>query len=85
MTELVGEYVAPARYVLTVLHRRDPDDARSYDPATAEPVDGWTACCGRPMLQSELWQAADRREGDTLCTGSESPESITNDVQEVLL
>jgi hypothetical protein len=81
----VPEYVAPARYALTVLHRRKPDGGATIDAATAEPVNGWTACCGRPMLQSELWQPADRREGDSLCTGGESPEAAVNDIQEALL
>ena len=61
-------YVAPARYVLTVLHRRGDAPGRPAELAAAEPVDGWTAC-GRAMLSSELWRPVDGRDGDQMCTG----------------
>ena len=75
-------YVAPAARVLTVLHKPDP----SIPPVTTgpDPTTGVTVC-GLPMLTGELWQQIDRRPDDRLCGGCESPESITNDVQEVLL
>lgn len=59
-------YVAPARFVLTCLHRRDP----AIPPVTAgpDPSDGMTVC-GLPMLESELWRPVDGSDGDTLCTG----------------
>jgi hypothetical protein len=66
--ETATPYVAPARYVLTVLHRKGDAPGQVTELAAAEPVDGWTAC-GKPMLQSELWRPADGRDGDSLCTG----------------
>lgn len=59
-------YVAPARRVLTRLHR--PDPAGATDPAAPDPVEGHTRC-GLPMLASELWQPVDGKDGETLCTG----------------
>jgi hypothetical protein len=61
-------YVAPARFVLTVLHRKGDAPDHPVELATAEPIDGWTAC-GRAMLASELWRPVDSRDGDQLCTG----------------
>ena len=61
-------YVAPARFVLTVLHRKGDPPGHPVELATAEPVDGWTAC-GRAMLQSESWVTIDHRDGDSVCTG----------------
>lgn len=65
-SEEAAGYVAPARYVLTVLHRQDPD----IPPVTTgpDPADGMTAC-GLPMLAVELWRPVDGRDGDQLCTG----------------
>lgn len=59
-------YVAPARYVLTCLHRQAP----GIPPVTAgpDPSDGVTVC-GLPMLASELWRPVNGGDGDTLCTG----------------
>jgi hypothetical protein len=59
-------YVAPARYALTCLHRRDP-----YIPPVntgPDPSAGATLC-GLPMLTAELWRPVDGRDGDTLCPG----------------
>jgi hypothetical protein len=62
-----GAYVAPARFVLTVLHRIDPE--READLFSGpERIDGYTRC-GLPLLESELWRRMDSREGDSLCTG----------------
>ena len=62
-------YVAPARFVLTVLHRKGDEPGKVAElMGGAEPVDGWTAC-GRPMLVSELWRPVDGRDGDQMCTG----------------
>jgi hypothetical protein len=66
--ETATPYIAPARYVLTVLHRKGDAPGRPVELAAAEPIDGWTAC-GRAMLQSELWQPVDGRDGDQMCTG----------------
>ena len=65
-------YVAPARYVLTVLHRKDPD----IPPVTKgpDPADGVTVC-GLPLLLAELWRPVDSRDGDSLCTGCMLPGS----------
>lgn len=59
-------YVAPARYALTGLHRRDP----AIPPVTTgpDPSNGATLC-GLPMLTAELWRPVDGRDGDTLCPG----------------
>jgi hypothetical protein len=59
-------YVAPARYVVTVLHRQNPD----VPPVTTgpDPSDGMTRC-GLPMLTAEIWQPVDGRDGERLCTG----------------
>lgn len=78
-------HVAPADRVLTVLHRRGDTPALGAKLATVEPVDGWTIC-GRPMLQSELWQPIEARETDSLCAGCESPEAApAAHTQEALL
>ena len=79
-------YVAPARYVLTVLHRKGEAPALPAMVPVAEPIDGWTAC-GRAMLQSELWQPVDGRDGDQLCTGCmprRSARAAVEDVEETL-
>lgn len=55
-----GGYTAPARYVLTELHRAAPD-------AGDEPV----TVCGTPMLAGEVWLPVDRRPGDRVCAGCE--------------
>jgi hypothetical protein len=67
-TQPESPYVAPARFVLTVLHRKGDAPGHPVELATAEPVDGWTAC-GRAMLASELWRPVDSRDGDSICTG----------------
>jgi len=60
-------YIAPARYVLTTLHRIDP--GREADLFSGpERIDGYTRC-GLPLLESELWMPVDGRDGDLLCTG----------------
>jgi hypothetical protein len=74
-------YVAPARYVLTVLHRRGPTPA-CPPVVAAEALDGWTAC-GRPMKADELWRAVDSRDGDQLCTGCMLPGSVRAAVEDV--
>lgn len=79
-------YVAPARFVLTVLHRKGDAPGQVAELATAEPVDGWTAC-GRPMLSSELWRPVDGRDGDQLCTGCMprgSAQAAAEDVEATL-
>ena len=75
-------HVAPARFVLTVLHRQDP----SIPAVTAgpDPTTGVTVC-GLQMLASELWRPVDRRPDDRLCSGCENPGSEDTDVQEALL
>jgi len=76
-------YVAPARYAVTTLHRRDPEGAP--DPAAADPVEGLTRC-GKPMLASELWvPVEDTRGAELLCTGCMLPGNaaaaeVTEDV-----
>ena len=64
--EEAAAYVAPARYVLTVLHRKDPD----IPPVTKgpDPADGVTVC-GLPLLLAELWRPVDSRDGDQMCEG----------------
>src|ERR1039458_4035120 len=61
-----GPYIAPARYVLTVLHRKDP----SIPPLTKGPgpAEGVTLC-GLPLLLAELWRPVDSRDGDQMCEG----------------
>lgn len=66
-SEGIAVYVAPARYVLTVLHRQDPDAGPGKD-AEGDPVVGWTVC-GLRMGEDELWVPVDGRDGDQLCTG----------------
>jgi len=72
LCEIIGsvepEYFAPARFVLTVLHRKGDAPGHPVELTTAEPIDGWTMC-GRAMLSSELWRPVDSREGDQLCAG----------------
>jgi hypothetical protein len=80
-------YVAPARYVLTVLHRRGAAPAAVTELTAAEPIDGWTAC-GRPMKADELWRPVDSRDGDQLCTGCMprgSAHAAAEDLQEATL
>ena len=59
-------YVAPARYPLTVLHRRDPSAGPCAD-GEGEPCTGRTRC-GQFMAESELWVPVPGRDGDLLCT-----------------
>jgi hypothetical protein len=68
-------YVVPASEALTVLHRKGEAPDRPVELTHAEPVTGWTACCGRPMLLSETWVPIDRRDGDSLCGGDEEAEA----------
>jgi hypothetical protein len=78
-------YVAPARFVLTVLHRKGDAPGQVTELAAAEPVDGWTAC-GRPMLSSGIWVAVEARDGDSLCEECMAPgRRPPEDVQEMLL
>ena len=78
---------APARYVLTVLHRQDPDIPPVKGP---EPSDGATVC-GQAMLVAETWLPVERQPGDALCPGcwpGETPaatEDAPAEVQESLL
>lgn len=60
------EYVAPARYPLTVLHRQDPAIGHGQDGG-GEPCVGRTVC-GQFMAEAELWVPVDGRDGDLLCT-----------------
>lgn len=69
------EFVVPASEVLTVLHRKGDAPARPVELATAEPVDGWTSCCRRPMLLAETWVAIDRVTGDAVCGEASVPGS----------
>jgi len=57
--------VAPARYALTALHRRDPASGPGQDGA-GEPTVGQTLC-GLLMGADELWVPAEARDGDPLC------------------
>lgn len=59
-------YVAPARHILTCLHRQDPE----IPPVTVgpDPSDGATVC-GLQMLTAELWGPVDGKDGDALCAG----------------
>lgn len=77
-------YVAPARRVLTFLHRPAPDAGPGTDALTGIPADGWTAC-GRPMLTDELWVPVERRDGDPVCPACCGTERPAQDVQEALL
>ena len=82
-----SEFWAPARFVLTVLHRKGDAPGQVTKMAAAEPVDGWTAC-GRPMLASELWRPVDSRDGDQMCTGCMprgSAHAAAEDLQEATL
>ena len=77
------EFVVPARFVLTVLHRRDPDASAGKHPATGEPVEGWTVC-GSPMTTGEIWRTVDYRQEDRLCGGCWSgPGSVRAAVEDV--
>ena len=77
-------HTAPARYVLTVLHRQDPDAGPGKD-GEGEPTTGRTVC-GLPMAESELWQPVEARDGDPLCQGCENPGAApAADIQEALL
>jgi hypothetical protein len=80
-------YVVPARFVLTVLHRRDPDASAGKHPATGEPVEGWTVC-GSPMTTGEIWRPIDYRDGDRLCGvcfyEPGSPRAAAEDVEATL-
>lgn len=77
-------HVAPARYALTVLHRRDPDSGPGTD-GEGDPTTGLTVC-GLPMGESELWQPVEARDGDPLCPGCENPGAApAADIQEALL
>lgn len=77
-------WIAPARYVLTALHRHDPD--READLfSKPERIDGFTLC-GLPLLESELWRHIEARDGDPVCPKCEAPDrTVADDVQEVLL
>jgi hypothetical protein len=83
MTETTT-YVAPARRVLTFLHRPDPATAPGIDALTGVAADGWTAC-GRPMLTDELWVPVEYRDGDPVCPACCGPGPAAQDVQEALL
>ena len=72
-------YVAPARYVLTVLHRPDPSSGPGRD-GEGEPAVGQTLC-GLFMGESELWRPVDGRDGDLLCTGCMLPGSAESAVE----
>jgi hypothetical protein len=82
---MLSGYVAPARYVLTVLHRLDPD--READ-LTGQPdrIDGYTVC-GLPLLESGLWVPVEYLEGDTICPKCEtgSAGKTASEVQGKLL
>jgi hypothetical protein len=77
------EFVVPARHVLTVLHRQDPD----IPPVTSgpDPSDGMTLCCGRPMLVAETWVGVDRVTGDAVCGETSVPGEAGEDAVEVTL
>lgn len=81
-------YVAPARFILTTLHRQDPDAGPGTHPATGDPADGWTVC-GIPMTRDELWRPVEARAGDRLCGACEAQAALgaaeTAGIQEVLL
>jgi hypothetical protein len=81
-------YVAPARFVLTVLHRKGGPPGHPAELATAEPVDGWTVC-GRAMLQSESWVAIGFRDGDSVrdekCSLPGDPLAVAPDEAEATL
>jgi hypothetical protein len=80
-SEDAAVYVAPARFVLTVLHRKDP----GIPPVTAgpDPSDGVTVC-GLPLLLAELWRTVDYRQEDRLCDGCWSgPGSARAAVEDV--
>jgi hypothetical protein len=80
----VTAHVAPARFVLTVLHRQDPDAGPGRD-GEGEPTVGQTLC-GLLMGESELWRPVEAREGDRLCAGCETPGAAeAADIQEALL
>lgn len=68
MTEPGPPFVAPARYALTVLHRRDPAVPPSGPPEAPEAADG-AARCGAPMLAADVWLTVQRRDGEALCPG----------------
>jgi hypothetical protein len=60
------EYVAPARWLFTVLHERDP----LVPPAEAGPgreASQGATRCGELMTVSGLWQAREREPGDRVC------------------
>jgi hypothetical protein len=59
MTPTAG-YVAPARYVLRILHRQEPGPL----PVTV---------CGLPMAADDLWQDVERQDGDNVCAGCLEP------------
>ena len=56
--------VAPARYPLTELHKREVHAT----PGGGAAATGQTVC-GKPMLAAELWQEVPWRDGNRLCPG----------------
>lgn len=60
------EYMAPARFVLTVLHIRDSSSSALTEGPGQEATYG-TTVCGQPLLASELWMLVEREPGDRVC------------------
>lgn len=63
---ITPEYVAPARFVLTVLHVKDPAAPSRPGNPGQEAAEGSTRC-GLLLLASELWQMVEREPGDRVC------------------
>lgn len=62
------EYVAPARWPLTVLHLRNPSVPAMADGPQRDATEGVTQC-GEVMKASDLWQLVEREPGDRVCPG----------------
>lgn len=60
------DYTAPAAFVLTKLHIRDPAIAATEGAPGRDATCGQTVC-GQPMLAAQLWMLLDLEPGDAVC------------------
>jgi hypothetical protein len=74
-------WVAPFGAPVSYLHRVDP----AADPSlgSSESAHGSTVC-GRPLLVSEVWIPAERRDGDNLCAACCFPQARRPTAPEVI-
>lgn len=77
------DFCAPAAFVFTVAHIRDPL-ARAQEDAGGIAATVGQTLCGLPMMVADLWQLLDFDPQGNVCSRCLAPESASEE-QEALL